>query len=84
MRAALGEAAWMAMPRVPVYRAMFDRIERKANKKVAITAVARRMLEDAFTLLRRDEAFRYVEPPVIETPDSTPGSNDDVASGVAG
>ena len=84
LRAALGEAAWMAMPRVPVYRAMFDRIERKTNKKVAITAIARRMLEDAFTLLRRDEAFRYVEPPVIETQDSAPGSNDDVASSVAG
>jgi transposase len=67
LRAVLGEAAWMAVPRVPVYRHLFDRVERKKNKATAIVAVARRMLEDAFTLLIRDEAFRYVAVSVADT-----------------
>lgn len=64
LRAMLGEAAWMAMPRVPAYRALFERIERKKGKGTAIVAVARRMLEDSWTLLQKDEAFRYVPAPV--------------------
>ncbi len=57
----------MAVPRVPVYGHLFERIERKKNKATAIVAVARRMLEDAFTLLIRDEAFRYVAVSVADT-----------------
>ena len=60
LRGVLIEAAWMAAPRVPVYRAMFDRVAAKKSKKTAIVAVARRMLEDAWMLLIKDEAFRYV------------------------
>lgn len=60
LRGVLIEAAWIAAPRVPVYQALFDRVERKKNKKTAIVAVARRMLEDAWMLLIKDEAFRYV------------------------
>ncbi len=67
LRAVLGEAAWIAVPRVPVYRHLFERIEQKKNKATAIVAVARRMLEDAFTLLIRDEAFRYVAVSVADT-----------------
>ncbi len=84
LRAMLAEAAWTAVSRVPVYSAMFERIARKKNKLVAITAVARRMLEDAFTMLRRDQAFRYVEPPAAPSPASAPGSDRKVASSVAG
>jgi transposase len=84
LRAMLTEAAWAAVSRVPVYRAMFDRIAKKKNKLVAVTAVARRMLEDAFTMLRRDEAFRYVEPPAASSSASTPSSDCKVASSVAG
>jgi transposase len=84
LRAMLAEAAWTAVSRVPVYRAMFDRIAQKKNKLVAITAVARRMLEDAFTMLKRDEAFRYVEPPAVSLPASAPSSDRKVASSVAG
>jgi transposase len=92
LRAALGEAAWSAMPRVPAYRAMFERIAQKKNKLVAITAVARRMLEDAFTMLRQDEAFRYVGLSVADTPQQVgtvtpapaPSSDRKVASSVAG
>lgn len=64
LRGVLIEAAWMAAPRVPVYQALFQRIERKKNKKTAIVAVTRRMLEDAWMLLVKDEAFRYVPVPV--------------------
>ncbi len=63
LRAMLAEAAWMAVPRVPVYRHLFERIAQKKNKLVAVTAVARRMLEDAITMLTRVEAFRYVPAP---------------------
>ena len=54
------EAAWMAAPRVPAYQALFDRVAGKKNKKTAVVAVARRLLEDAWMLLIKDEAFRYV------------------------
>ena len=64
LRGILIEAAWMATSRVPVYQALFQRIERKKNKKTAIVAVARRLLEDAWMLLIKDEAFRYVPVPV--------------------
>ncbi len=67
LRAVLTEAAWMAVPRVPVYRHLFERVERKKNKASAIVAVARRMLEDAFTLLIRVEAFLYVAVSVADT-----------------
>ena len=71
---------------------MFDRIAQKKNKLVAVTAVARRMLEDAFTMLKRDEAFRYVGSSVADapqqvgsvTPTATSSSNRKVASSVAG
>lgn len=92
LRAVLGEAAWMAVPRVPVYRHLFERVEQKKNKATAIVAVARRMLEDAFTLLKRDEAFRYVAVPVADTPQQVgkvtpapePRSGRKTASSVAG
>ena len=60
LRAVLVEAAWIAVPRVPAYHDLFHRIERKKNKPTAIVAVARRMLEDGYTMLKKDEAFRFV------------------------
>jgi len=83
LRGVLVEAAWISVSRVPVYRHLFDRIADKKNKPTAIVAVARRMLEDAFTLLIRDQAFRYVEVPAL--PDaSAPRRHCEVASSVAG
>jgi len=92
LRAVLAEAAWMAVPRVPVYCHLFERVEQKKNKATAIVAVARRMLEDAFTLLKRDEAFRYIAVSAADTsqqvgtvtpaPESRSGRK--VASSVAG
>ncbi len=58
LRAALVEAAWMSKSRVPQYAMLFDRVSERKGKQVAIVAVARRMLEDAWTMLKRDEVFR--------------------------
>lgn len=58
LRATLVEAAWIGQSRVPQYAQMFCRISERKGKKVAIVAVARRMLEDAWTMLKRDEVFR--------------------------
>ena len=62
LRAILIEAAWVAVRKVPVYQAMFERVACKGDRRTAIVAVARRMLEDAFTMLRKEQAFRYVRP----------------------
>jgi hypothetical protein len=61
LRGVLVEAAWMAVPRVTQYQSMFNRIASRRGKKVAIVAVARRMLEDAWTMLQKDEAFRMTQ-----------------------
>ncbi|GAG47525.1 unnamed protein product, partial [marine sediment metagenome] len=66
LRGVLMEAAWVAVPRIPVYQALFDRVKRKKSKGTAIVAVARRMLEDAWMLLIKEEAFRYVPTPVSD------------------
>ncbi len=58
LRATLVEAAWMGQARVPQYAMLFTRVAERKGKQVAIVAVARRMLEDAWTMLRRDEVFR--------------------------
>ncbi len=58
LRGVLVEAAWVAAPRVPQYQAMFDRIASRRGRKIAIVAIARRMLEDGWTMLKNDDAFR--------------------------
>jgi len=58
LRKVLVEAAWMAQSRVPQYQALFERVAKGRGKKIAIVAVARRMLEDAWVMLKKDEAFR--------------------------
>lgn len=83
LRAMLVEAAWIGLKRVPVYRDHFDRVADRKNKPTAIVAVARRMLEDAFTLLIRDEAFRYAEVPALPD-DPAPRRRCEVTSSVAG
>ena len=45
---------------VAVQPALFERVAHRFGKRAAIVAVARRLLEDAWTLLRKDEPFRYV------------------------
>jgi transposase len=61
LRGALVEAAWRAVPQVPQYRVIFDRIAAAKGKQVAIVAVARRMLEDGWTMLKRNEVFKTNE-----------------------
>jgi transposase len=63
LRAVLVEAAWVAVGRVPAYADLFARVGGRKGKPVAIVAVARRLLEDAWTLLRKRETFRYVPAP---------------------
>jgi transposase len=58
LRAALVEAAWKSKGRVTQYGVIFERVTARKGKQVAIVAVARRMLEDAWTMLTRDEVFR--------------------------
>jgi transposase len=58
LRAAMVEAAWISHGRVPQYAALFDRVASRQPRQVAIVAVARRMLEDAWTMLKNDSAFR--------------------------
>jgi transposase len=65
LRAALVEAAWIGHARVPQYAMLFDRVADRKGKKVAIVAVARRMLEDAWTMLKRDEVFRCKSAAVV-------------------
>ena len=69
LRAVLCEASWVAAPRVPVYRQLFERIAGKTNKVKANAAVARRMLEDAYTMLKRNEPFRFVAMPASQAQD---------------
>jgi hypothetical protein len=66
LRAMLVEAAWMSVPRVPAYHDLFTRVQFRKGKPAAIVAVARRMLEDAFTMLKKDEAFRYTAVSITE------------------
>jgi transposase len=62
LRAMLVEAAWTARSRVPAYAALFERVSQRRGKQVAIVALARRILEDAFVMLKKGEPFRYVLP----------------------
>jgi|KBSMisStaDraftv2_1062788.scaffolds.fasta_scaffold207228_1 transposase len=62
LRAALVEAAWAAVGRAPQYADLFTRVAQRRGKQVAITAVARRILEDAWTLWRKEEPFRFLTP----------------------
>jgi len=62
LRHVLVEAAWRAHQKVPAYQAIFQRIALRRGKSIAIVAVARRMLEDSWTMLKRREPFRYARP----------------------
>jgi transposase len=62
LRAVLMEAAWTGVGKAPQYAALFARVAARGGKPKAITAVARRMLEDAWTLWRKGEPFRYLTP----------------------
>lgn len=81
LRAALVQAAWMAVPKVPVYESIFERIKQRGGSQKAIVAVARRMLEDLWTMLKKKESFRFVRPSGTGTRVGDPAIT---GSGVAG
>lgn len=62
LRHVLVEAAWRSYQKVPAYQSIFERIAMRRGKSIAIVAVARRMLEDSWTMLKRRESFRYALP----------------------
>jgi hypothetical protein len=62
LRAALVEAAWVGRAKVPAYAALYERIKVRSCAQKAIVALARRMLEDAWTMLKKGEPFRYAAP----------------------
>jgi transposase len=84
LRAVLVEAAWTSKGRAPQYAAIFDRVARRKGKQVAIVAVARRMLEDAWTMLTRDEVFRLMSVTNDVTDERAGESAEGKASAVVG
>jgi transposase len=81
LRQVLVEAAWVAVGKVPAYAALFGRVAQRQGKAVAIVAVARRMVEEAWLMLKRGESFRYM--PV--RPEAVPqGQASEVNPSVAG
>ncbi len=79
LRAAIVEAAWTAIARSPRYGQQYERIKERRGSQPAIVAVARRMLEDLFTMITRNQPFRH-DPPKA----NHPRSDTKVASSVAG
>jgi transposase len=77
LRRVLTQSAWVAVRRVPAYQDLFERVAARRGKQVAIVGVARRMLEDAYTMLRKDESFRFV-------PVGTTARDPQVATSAAG
>lgn len=84
LRAVLTEAAWLSLRRVPKYQGLYARVRYKRNAAAAIVAVARELLEDAFTLLRKKEDFKYVPTPAVLSPATDGRSDREVAMSVAG
>lgn len=83
LRHVLVEAAWTSITRVPHYRHQYERVKARRGSQVAIVGVARQMLEDMFTMLKKDEAFRFVNPPRLAGGDAA-RCNELVATSVAG
>lgn len=81
LRQMLCEAAWVSIRKAPAYEALFNRVAARRGKATAIVAVARRLLEGAFVILKRSEPFRFVSPP--STADTTCADRQ-VAPSVAG
>jgi transposase len=62
LRSVLVEAAWVGIRRVPRYAGLYDRIKERRGSQTAIVAVARRMLEDMYVMLKKQEPFRFASP----------------------
>jgi len=58
LRRVLTEAAWQAISRSVKYGQQYERLKARRGSQKAITAVARKMLEDMYTLLKTNTVFR--------------------------
>jgi transposase len=61
MRAALVEAAWMAVEHHPYWKEQFERLATRIGKKKAIVAIARKLLVIIWHVLSKQEADRYAD-----------------------
>ena len=61
MRAALVEAAWMAVEHHPYWKEQFERLARRIGKKKAIVAIARKLLVIIWHVLSKQEADRRAD-----------------------
>jgi len=60
LRRVLTEVAQLAARKVPRYGHLYARVKSQKCANVAKTAVARRLIEDAWTILMKDEPFRLM------------------------
>lgn len=60
LRSILVEVAINALRKVPRYGALYDRVKTKKGSNAGKVAVARQMLEDGWTMLIKQEPFRYM------------------------
>lgn len=61
MRAALVEAAWMAVEHHPHWKEQFEQLARRIGKKKAIVAIARKLLVIIWYVLSKQEADRHTD-----------------------
>ncbi|MFL5706425.1 MAG: IS110 family transposase [Ktedonobacteraceae bacterium] len=61
MRAALVEAAWMAVEHHPHWKEQFERLATRIGKKKAIVAIARKLLVIIWHVLSKQEADRHAD-----------------------
>lgn len=66
LRRILVEVAINSVRKVPKYGRLYARLKRERGGNIAKTAVARQMLEDGWTMLMKQEPFRF-EPVEVET-----------------
>jgi transposase len=66
LRRVLTEIAQTVARKVPRYGCLYDRVKSQRCANIAKTAVARRLIEDAWTILMKDEPFR-LEPVQAES-----------------
>lgn len=68
LRWAMIEAAWVALARSPYCRSYYEQRRRRKNATVAITALARRLLEIVHAVLTEDRAYQERSIPVRFAP----------------
>ena len=67
LRSILVEVSLTGARRVPRYMKLYNRLKQAKNSNVAKVAIARQMLEDGWTMLMKNEPFRYSPVQAAET-----------------